>query len=142
MGRWNREQSNAGWQGEKDVVNVWLVLFGLAVVMLVFSLREFSRLRKERDGLLERMRYARYSVIPLLESALYRSIRDWKKKHPREKKFVLGYGVGMLGLGSSRDADLFFRAFYHLKPIPAEERKFDAYVAKLGTKFGVYFIKL
>ena len=112
-------------------MNVWILLFAVAVVVLVFTLWEYERLRAKRDYLLCCNEVARKNIFPLFDDALYRSIRDWRKKHPRDSSILV------LGYSSSCEADRLIRAFYQLGPTAEEEQKLSRRAASISNKLGV-----
>ena len=112
--------------------------FVFGSIVAAIALRRIVRLKDERDDLLRRITFARLNIFPLLDDALYQSIKAWRKKHP--KGFVRsGVDFSKLyfwGKGGD-DADLLVRAFYRLNPTPDEQRKLDILVAKMETKSGM-----
>ena len=141
-----KEQDNAGWQGEKNVsdsVIAGIVIAVLSLLMLVVAWEGIGLLERERDDLQRRIGSARWALAPLLDDILYRSLKSWRKEHPKEKDLELGRtlaGVAFVpgGQRSVTDADRLVRAFYWLNPPPDEEKKFVALLRKLEAKFGVY----
>ena len=113
---------------------IWMGLFALAVVTLVMMGRRVVQLTDERDDLLNRMISARLNLTPLLDDVLFRSIKDWRKKHTKE---FVSSNAYVLGQGRADNADRLVRAFCWLNPTPDERRKLDILVAKMETKSGM-----
>ncbi len=109
---------------------VWFGLFVIAAVLLVFSAIAACSYKDENDGLHHRIFAAQENLFPLLDNALYRSVKTWRKEHPEATVLALG--------GTALEADRLIRAFYWLKPSQEEKEKLANLLGKIGAKFGVY----
>jgi len=97
------------------------ILLGLLIAGTAFLFADYRGRTKRHT------RRIRAELLALLDDALYRSVKAWRKHLPNERHFHLGNG--------SSEADHLYRALCWLKMTSLDREKIVDLAGKIGHKF-------